>query len=45
MGRAMIVANIKMKFATTKTVCNLPMILDIVEARIPWQQTHARNVA
>ena len=39
------VAKIKMKFANTKTVCSLPMILDIVEARIPWQQTQARNVA
>lgn len=41
----MMVANIKMKFATTKTVCSLPIILDIVEARIPWQQTQARKVA
>lgn len=44
MGRAMIVANIRMKFMTTKTVCSFPMILDMVEARIPWQQTQARNV-
>ena len=44
MGRAMIVASIKIKFAITKTVCSFPIILDIVEARTPWQQTQARNV-
>jgi hypothetical protein len=34
-----------LKFIATKTVCSLPMILERVEASIPWQITQTRKTA
>lgn len=39
------VARIKTIFIITKTVWSLAMILDKVDAKIPWHRTHARKVA
>ena len=42
-GSAMIVATMRAKFMTTKTVCSLPMTRDRVEASTPWQSTAPRK--
>ena len=42
-GRAIIVATMRMKFITTKTVCSFPISFDMTEARIAWQRTQARK--
>lgn len=38
-GRAMMVAAIRMKFANTNAVCNFPIAFDMVEARTPCKRT------
>ena len=43
-GRATMVATMRIKFMNTNMVCNFPMILDMTEARTPWQRTQARKV-
>ena len=44
-GKAMIVAKMRTKFITTKTVCSLPMILARVDAMRAWQATVQRKTA
>ena len=42
-GKAIIVAAMRMKFMTTKTVCSFPITFARVEARIPWQSIQHRK--
>ena len=42
-GSAMMVAKISIKFMTTKTVCNLPITLAMVDAMTAWHVTVAKK--